>query len=128
VSTDSELHNEPGSTTNTEARRATFAFHRVHSAAGQFIAEDVLAAAGDIPLIDVLDSHLRGFIRGRGVPAVGLADIGIDVYVNGLRAGDVLDVLHPRDLVGVEYYDASSAPVNYRRAFSAAPVLILWLK
>ena len=52
----------------------------------------------------------------------------MDVYVNGLRSIDAFDGIRPRDLLGVEYYQAGGGPVKYRRAFSTCPVLLLWLK
>jgi hypothetical protein len=52
----------------------------------------------------------------------------VDVYVNGLRSIHAFDGIQPRELFGVEYYEAASAPVKYRRAFSTCPVLLLWLK
>jgi hypothetical protein len=111
-----------------EERRAAFDFRRTHSAGGQFITEDVLAAAGDLPVADVLRTHLLGFANQHTITQGQGAPVALDVYVNGLRVADVLDGLHARDLMGVEYYEASAAPVSYRRAFSSAPVLLLWLK
>ena len=101
-----------------------------HSAAGRFITADVLAANGDLPLIDVLRIHITGFTApGESRPPRGFNDnCGLDIYVNGLRTVDVLDLLRPRDLAGVEYYEAASAPVKYRKAFSSCPILLLWLK
>ena len=109
-------------------RLAEFEYRRIHSAAGQFITESELARVADAPLVDVLRRHLRGFTNLRDGRVVRDADIlsYLDVYVNGLRSAGV-DV-RPGDLVGVEYYQASDAPVNYRRAFTSVPVLLLWLK
>lgn len=115
-------------TSPAEARRAEFEYRRTHAAAGQFITETELARERDAPLVDVLVRHLRGFTNlrdGRTVPDVDDAS-QLDVYVNGLRSVG-LDV-RPRDLMGVEYYQASQAPVGYRRAFTSVPVLLLWLK
>ena len=107
--------------------QSEFEYRRHHSAAGQFVTADVLAASGDMPLITVLKTHILGFGGdGRAMPPTG--NCGVDVFVNGLRVIDVLDELHPRDLIGVEYYEAASAPVKYRRAFSSCPILLLWLK
>ena len=110
--------------------QSEFEDRRHHSAAGRFITADVLAASGDLPLIDVLRNHITGFVApGDGRPPRGFNDnCGIDVFVDGLRTVDVLDLIRPRDLVGVEYYDASAAPVKYRKAFSSCPILLLWLK
>lgn len=115
-------------TSRAESRRAEFEYRRIHAAAGQFITEPQLAREADAPLIDVLRRHLRGFTNLRDGRVVSDVDIlsQLDVYVNGLRSVGV-DV-RPRDLLGVEYYQASEAPVNYRRAFTSAPVLLLWLK
>jgi len=111
-----------------ESRLAEFEYRRIHAAAGQFITEPEMAREADAPLIDVLRRHFRGFTNLRDGRVVGEADIPsqLDVYVNGLRSVG-LDV-RPRDLVGVEYYQASEAPVQYRRAFRSVPVLLLWLK
>ena len=110
--------------------QSEFEDRRQHSAAGRFITADVLAANGDLPLIDVLRIHITGFTApGDSRPPRGYNDnCGLDVFVNGLRAVDVLDLIRPRDLVGVEYYEASTAPVKYRKAFSSCPMLLLWLK
>ena len=115
-------------TSPAASRLAEFDYRRTHAAAGQFITESELAREADVPLIDVLVRHLRGFTNLRDGRVVREADIPsqLDVYVNGLRSAG-LD-LRPRDLVGVEYYQASEAPVNYRRAFTSVPVLLLWLK
>jgi hypothetical protein len=115
-------------TSPAEARRAEFEYRRTHAAAGQFITATELAREGDAPLFDVLVRHLRGFTNLRDGRVIREEDIPsqLDVYVNGLRSVG-LDV-RPRDLVGVEYYEASAAPVSYRRAFTSVPVLLLWLK
>lgn len=110
--------------------RSEFEERLRHSAAGQFITGDVLAANGDELLIQVLTTHIRGFTTtGDSHGAPGFASsCSVSVFVNGLPTGDVLTLLQPRDLVGVEYYEATSAPVKYRRAFSSCPVLLLWLR
>ena len=115
-------------TSPAELRRAEFEYRRIHAAAGQFISEPELARDPDAPLIHVLRRHLRGFTNLRDGRVVSEADIPsqLDIYVNGLRSAG-LDV-RVRDLEGVEYYQASEAPVTYRRAFTAVPVLLLWLK
>ena len=115
-------------TSPAESRLAEFEYRRIHAAAGQFITEPVLAREADAPLIDVLRRHLRGFTNLRDSRVVGEGDIPsqLDVYVNGLRSLG-LDV-PPRDLAGVEYYQASEAPVKYRRAYTSVPVLLLWIK
>ena len=116
------------STSPAEARRTEFEYRRIHSAAGQFITERELAREADVPLIGVLRRHLRGFTNSRDGRVLSDVDIlsQVDVYVNGLRSAGV--DLRPGDLMGVEYYQASAAPVKYRRAFTSAPVLLLWLK
>ncbi|HKN86936.1 MAG TPA: hypothetical protein VJV04_08765 [Nitrospiraceae bacterium] len=116
-------------TSAAESRRAEFEYRRIHAAAGQFITESELATDGDLPLVDVLRRHLRGFTNllrdGRVIGEVDVAS-QLNVYVNGLRSVG-LDV-PPGDLIGVEYYRAAEAPVTYRRPFTSAPVLLLWLK
>ena len=109
-------------------RLAEFEYRRTHAAAGQFITESELAREADAPLVEVLVRHLRGFTNPRDFRVVTERDLPsqLDVYVNGLRSVG-LDV-RPRDLMGVEYYQASQAPVSYRRPFTSAPVLLLWLK
>jgi hypothetical protein len=111
-----------------ESRLAEFEYRRLHAAAGQFITEPELARGADAPLIDVLRRHLRGFANLRDGRVVGEVDISsqLDVYVNGLRSLG-LDV-SPKDLAGVEYYQASEAPAKYRRAYTSVPVLLLWMK
>jgi hypothetical protein len=115
-------------TSPAESRRTEFEYRRIHAAAGQFITESELAREADAPLIDVLRRHLRGFTNLRDGRVVREVDIPsqFDVYVNGFRSVG-LDV-RPRDLMGVEYYQASEAPVKYRRAFTSVPMLLLWLK
>jgi hypothetical protein len=118
----------PPPTSPAEFRLAEFEYRRIHAAAGQFITEPELAREADAPLIDVLRRHLRGFTNLRDGRVVGEVDIPsqLDIYVNGFRSVG-LDV-PLMDLVGVEYYQASEAPVKYRRAFTALPVLLLWMK
>ena len=115
-------------TSPAESRLAEFEYRRTHAAAGQFITAHELAREADAPIIDVLRRHLRGFTNLRDGRVVSDVDIPsqLDVYVNGLRSVGV--DIRPRDLLGVEYYQASEAPVQYRRAFTSAPVLLLWLK
>lgn len=115
-------------TSPAQSRRAEFEYRRIHAAAGQFITESELLREADAPLVDVLRRHLHGFTSLRDGRVVSEADIlsQLEVYVNGLRSVG-LDVV-PRDLVGVEYYQAADAPVNYRRAFTSVPVLLLWMK
>jgi hypothetical protein len=127
----SPLSYESDAASSTDATgQSEFEYRRHHSAAGRFISADVLAANADVPLMDVLRIHITGFASpGDPRPPRGFnSNCGIEVYVNGLRAADAFDNIQPRDLVGVEYYEASSAPVKYRRAFSMCPVLLLWLK
>ena len=101
----------------------------MHSAAGRFITADVLRVNGDRSLDDVLRERLPGFERSSGArPSPPSGKCNVDVYVNGLHSSDVFDGIRPRDLLGVEYYTAATAPVKYRRAFSACPVLLLWLR
>ena len=111
-----------------ESRRAEFEYRRIHAAAGQFITESELAKEADAPLVDVLVRHLRGFTNLRDGRVVSREDIPsqLDVYVNGLRSAGLN--VPPSDLMGVEYYQASDAPVSYRRPFTSVPVLLLWLK
>ena len=109
--------------------QSEFDYRRVHSSAGRFITADVLSANGDRSLEEVLREHLLGFASTRGArPLPPNGKCGVDVYVNGLHSIAAFDVIRPRDLLGVEYYEAASAPVQYRRTFSTCPVLLLWLK
>ncbi|HKN68483.1 MAG TPA: hypothetical protein VJW73_19500 [Gemmatimonadaceae bacterium] len=81
-------------------------------------------------MIQLLTTHIRGFKTSgdsHGIPGFA-SSCSVSVFVNGLPTGDVLTLLRPRDLLGVEYYEATSAPVKYRRAFSSCPVLLLWLR
>ena len=54
---------------------------------------------------------------------------GLSVYLDGAMYSDssVLNQLLPRDLAGVEYYDITEAPPQYRRG-GACKVLLLWSK
>ncbi|MFL5616322.1 MAG: hypothetical protein ACJ796_21830 [Gemmatimonadaceae bacterium] len=108
--------------------QSDFEYRRMHSSAGRFITAVVLSANGDRSLDDLLRARLVGFESGTGRPSRPNGECGLDVYVNGLRSVDAFDGIRPRDLIGVEYYEAGSAPVKYRRAFSTCPVLLLWLK
>jgi hypothetical protein len=109
--------------------QSEFDYRRVHASAGRFITADVLSANGDRSLEDVLRERLLGFESSSGArPSPPNGKCGVDVYVNGLHSIDAFDGIRPRDLLGVEYYEAGSVPVRYRRAFSTCPVLLLWLK
>lgn len=117
------------SSSPAEDRRAEFEYRRVHAATGQFITERELERLADMPLIEVLRTHLLGFPTSPDArqSTAGDRDSQLEVYVNGLRAA-AIDGLRPPDLMGVEYYRATAVPARYRRAFSSAPVLLLWLK
>ena len=118
------------SSSPAEERRAEFEYRRVHSASGQFISERELERLADMPLVDALRTHLRGFPTSSDArqSTARDRDSQLEVYVNGLRTGAV-DGIRAADLMGVEYYRATAAvPARYRRAFSSAPVLLLWLK
>ena len=112
-------------------RRAAFEYRRIHAATGQFIAERELERLAHTPLIEALRTHLRDFPTSPYVrqSTAGDLDSQLEVYVNGFHAGSI-DGIGPADLMGVEYYRAteSAAPAGYRRPFSSAPVLLLWLK
>jgi hypothetical protein len=109
--------------------RSAFDYRRVHSPAGRFITADVLSANGDRPLEEVLRERLLGFESSSGArPSPPNGKCSVDVYVNGLHSSDAFDGIRPRELFGVEYYKAATAPVKYLRAFSTCPVLLLWLK
>jgi hypothetical protein len=111
------------------AAGSEFDYRLHHSAGGRFITRDVLATSGDLPLADVLRSHIVGFGDTRDARAYsGMPACGMDVYLNGLRIIGNLDAIRSNDLVGVEYYQAATAPVKYRRAMSSCPVLLLWSK
>jgi hypothetical protein len=112
-----------------DAGRAEFEYRRLHSAGGQFITRDELARVANFPLLDILQTHIRGFASRRNAQPSIAGDVTatIEVYLNGLRT-TTIDGLRPADLMGVEYYQANAAPVKYQRTFSSAPVLLLWLK
>ena len=77
----------------------------------------------------MLRERLLGFESSSGArPSPPNGKCGVDVYVNGLHSIDAFDGILPRDLLGVEFYEAGSVPVKCRRAFSTCPVLLLWLK
>ena len=109
--------------------QSEFDYRRVHSSAGRFITADVLSANGNRSLEAVLRERVLGFERSSGArPSQPNGKCGVNVYLNGLPSIDAFDGIRPRDLLGAEYYEAGSAPVKYRRAFSTCPVLLLWLK
>jgi hypothetical protein len=87
----------------------------------------VLAANVDTPLSIVLKGHLTGFLQDAAALPRSGQNPCLDVYLNGFQILDLLDTIRPGDLYGVEYYQAASAPVAYRRTFSTCPVLLLWL-
>lgn len=121
-------HGVSRSASPADDRRAEFEYRRLHSASGQFITEQELARGSSLPLLDVLRMYLRGFGNFRdGSPGADDLDDRIDVYLNGLRVSSIGGI-RAGELMGVEYYQAAGAPVKYRRAFSSAPVLLLWLK
>ncbi|MGH7619920.1 MAG: carboxypeptidase regulatory-like domain-containing protein [Gemmatimonadaceae bacterium] len=106
---------------------------------GHFIGDSVLQADSTKPVATIIAGHLPGFrsVRdGRTVsrfPCVGSPDI----YINGARTqfsargGDVTDLrlYDGRDIAGVEYYDAASAPVQFRRlSLSSCGVLLIWTR
>jgi len=123
-----------GSAASSQAASSTtadngFEYRRLHSAAGQFITRDALLAAGDVPLSIVLRSRLLGFtVSAPSAPGRENQSRCLDVFLNGLRILELIDTIRPSELSGVEYYQASSAPVAYRRAFSTCPTLLLWLR
>jgi hypothetical protein len=107
-----------------------FEYRRLHSAAGKFLTADLLEANRDLPLLQVLSTHVLGFpLTGDGRPTPGLpTGCSLQVFVNGLPSFDTLNMIRPHDLLGVEYYRAATAPLKYQRAFSDCPVLLLWLR
>jgi hypothetical protein len=53
---------------------------------------------------------------------------GVDVYLDGTLFRDDIDILHPSDLIGVEFYQMEVAPPQYRRGTGSCEVLLLWTR
>ncbi|HEX4683434.1 MAG TPA: hypothetical protein VH277_12030 [Gemmatimonadaceae bacterium] len=109
---------------------ADFEWRSTHSPAGRFLRGEALHANDDVPLAQVLHTQIAGFGGQRDARTLLTPgeSCSIDVYLNGGWAPGALDELHARDVEAVEYYQATSAPVRYRRAGHVCPVLLLWLR
>lgn len=107
-----------------------FEWRRAHGS-GTYLSGSELDDYGTLPLSQVLSIRLLGFASTQAPPLSGLPGLskcGVDIYVNGSPAPGALDQLQARDLAGVEFYQAATAPPQYRRVDSACPILLLWLK
>jgi hypothetical protein len=99
---------------------------------GRLIAErfpGLLAVSGAAGQGTYLFSTRGGTVKGRG-PNAGRCPI--QVYRNGMRSGapqeatDLSD-LKPQELSGVEFYNASSTPAEYRSG-NVCGVVLIWTK
>ena len=52
----------------------------------------------------------------------------VAMYIDGVRSLDGLEGIRTEELHGVEYYDITAAPVQYRRLGPACKVLLFWTK
>jgi hypothetical protein len=94
---------------------------------GRFLTADVLQANDDIPLTDLIRLRIPGFSNARDARGNTLGSSAcLNVYLNGLFSPNALEGLHSHDLAGVEFYDAVSAPQQYRRSGLACAALLLW--
>ena len=109
----------------------TFEWRRAHGN-GQYISDEVLSAERLTPLPTLLRTHLSGFQMPASALAAGPAtrtSCTTMVYVDGLYAPGALESgIDTKDLSGVEYYSAITAPTQFRRAGTACPVLLLWVR
>ena len=120
------MYSTPGPTNARASRLAEFEARR-RVGQGRFLTADVLQANDDIPLIDLLRLRIPGFNNSRDarVQALGPGSC-MNVYLNGLSSPNALEGMHPHDLVGVEYYDALTAPQQYRQSLRSCSALLLW--
>ena len=96
---------------------------------GRFVTDSVLRVDNSRPLSTVLRAYLPGLARildTRPTEASPGARCGLDVYLNGLPTIENLAGLTARDVDAVEFYTASTAPSEFRRAGTFCPVLLLW--
>ena len=120
------MYATPGPTHARASRLAEFEERR-RVGQGRFITADVLQANDDIPLVELLRLRIPGFGNARDarVSTLGPGSC-MNVYLNGLSFPTALEGMHPRDLVGVEYYDALTAPQQYRQSLRSCSALLLW--
>lgn len=96
---------------------------------GRFLTADVLNANDDLQLADLLRLRIPGFANARDGRFSALGkNACMHVYLNGLSSPSALEGFHAHDLMGVEFYDATTAPQQYRQSLSSCPVLLLWTK
>jgi hypothetical protein len=96
---------------------------------GRFITDSVLRAEESRPLTLVLRAHILGLGRvldTRSSDITPTHRCGVDVFLNGLRTLDTLDGLTTHDVSGVEFYTPGIVPIQFQRAGSSCPVLLLW--
>jgi hypothetical protein len=109
----------------------TFQWRRLHGN-GQYISDEVLYAERLTPLPTLLRTHLLGFQMPASALAAGPAKrmtCTTLVYLDGLYEPGALESgIDTKDLSGVEYYSAATAPTQFRRAGNACPILLLWVR
>lgn len=97
---------------------------------GRFITDSILHAEESRSLTMVLRAYIPGVSRllaTRSADGPPSDRCGVDVYLNGLRTVGDLSSFKARDVDAVEFYTASTAPGEYRRAGTFCPVLLLWV-
>ncbi len=123
---------------------------------GRFLAESALVKEGTRSLANVLVTHLPGLrlvpddpasfmtVKSSGTSGniwdfdnTALGTCKVDIYLDGVPLIDHLESVFPADLAGVELYNMSSAPAQYRQAagigspggrYASCKVLLLWTK
>jgi hypothetical protein len=112
---------------------------------GRFLTDSVLFTEPTRAVAEIIAAHVPGIAvldEGRTVvqrmcispTGAPIENGGLAVYVNGVRtssrgAPDATDLrgLSGRDVAGVEYYDATSAPAQYRELGQSCGVVLIWL-
>jgi hypothetical protein len=125
-----------------DARFAEFDLHR-RFGTGRYLTDSVLAKEGTRPISFVLISHFPGLtpatVESSGRDSIVATQHGgllfsmaqtcaVAVYLDGIRWTDGLEGIRTEELHGVEYYDITTAPIQYRRPGAACKVLLFWTK
>lgn len=120
------IYATPGPANARASRLAEFEQRR-RVGQGRFLTADVLQANDDIPLVDLLRLRIPGFNNSRDARVSSLGPGScMNVYLNGLLSPSALEGMHAHDLVGVEFYDALTAPQQYRQSMRSCSALLLW--
>src|SRR5512146_1043821 len=102
---------------------------------GRFLTDSVLQKEATQPIASIMARHLPGLYSLGFDQGIGRIHMGsrcrLEVYIDGVRhSGDALDLrfIDGVDVAGVEYYTATSAPVQYRHLGMTCGVILIWLK